>query len=111
MTLFLLLLLFSGRHYFTVSITDLAAGRNFHTHVRVTGKVTLVKHEGDGDTHIVLSDGKSFVVVECIPELPCQAPKVGQTVTAEGIYRQDYEHRWREVHPCEKLIFQKGGAN
>jgi hypothetical protein len=105
-----LMLLLAVRTYYPVSIADLAAGKNFHTHVQVTGKVTLVKHEGDGDTHIVLSDGKNFVVVECIPELPCQAPKVGQTVTAEGIYRQDYEHRWFELHPCEKLTIQKGGA-
>ena len=99
----MLFFLFSGRQYFTVSIADLAAGRNFHTHVRVTGKVTLVKHEGDGDTHIVLSDGKSFVVAECIPKLPCQEPKVGDTITVEGISRFDGEHKWAEVHPVETI--------
>src|SRR5438270_3791339 len=49
------------RTYYPVSISDLAAGRNSHTHIRVTGKVVLVKHEADGDLHIRLSDGKHFI--------------------------------------------------
>ena len=110
MTLFLLLLLFSGRQYFTVSIADLAAGRNFHTHVRVTGKVVLVKHEEDTDLHIRLSDGKHFIVAECIKEIPCREPKVGEVITVEGISRFDKQHGWYECHPVESLTVQKGGA-
>src|SRR3954463_7619874 len=87
LALLLLLLAASGRQYFPVSIANLAAGRNFHTHVRVTGKVVLVKHEADGDLHIRLSDGKHFIVAECIPELPCREPRLGETVTVEGISR------------------------
>jgi hypothetical protein len=104
------MLLLAVRTYYPVSISDLAAGKNFHTHVQVTGKVTLVKHEGDGDTHIVLSDGKNFIVAECIPKLPCQAPAVGQTITVRGISRFDGEHKWNELHPVESLKVQKGGA-
>jgi hypothetical protein len=99
----LLLLAASGRQYFPVSIANLAAGRNFHTHVRVTGKVVLVKHEADGDLHIRLSDGKHFIVAECIPELPCREPRIGETVTVEGISRFDGEHKWWEVNLVEHL--------
>jgi len=99
-----LLLLLAVRTYYPVSIADLAAGRNFHTHVQVTGKVVLVKHEADGDLHIRLSDGSQFIVAECIPKLPCQEPKRGQTVTVQGIYRRDQKHgNWAEVHPVESL--------
>jgi hypothetical protein len=99
-----LMLLLAVRTYYPVSIADLAAGRNFHTHVQVTGKVVLVKHEADGDLHIRLSDGSQFIVAECIPKLPCQEPKRGQTVTVQGIYRRDQKHgNWAEVHPVESL--------
>jgi hypothetical protein len=77
------------------------AGRNSHTHIRVTGKVVLVKHEADGDLHIRLSDGKRWIVAECIPKLPCAEPKVGQTITVEGISRFDEKHKFPEVHPVE----------
>ncbi len=109
MTIFLFLFLLSSRHYFPVSISDLSAGRNFHTHVQVTGKVTLVKRQGDGktigdgDLHIRISDGKNFIVAECIPKLPCPEPKLGQTITVEGISRFDGEHKWYEVHPVETI--------
>jgi hypothetical protein len=91
----------SSRQYFPVSIADMAAGKNFITHVQVTGNVILVKHEKDGDLHIRLSDGKRFIVAECIPKLPCTEPKVGQTITVYGISRFDKKHKWYEVHPVE----------
>jgi hypothetical protein len=99
------MLLLAVRTYYPVSIADLAAGRNSHTHIRVTGKVVLVKHEADGDLHIRLSDGKHFIVAECIPKLPCAEPKVGRAITVEGIYRRDVKHgNWAECHPVERLI-------
>jgi hypothetical protein len=107
-----LMLLLAVRTYYPVSIADLAAGRNSHTHIRVTGKVVLVKYEADGDLHIrlsdmpwvKLSDRKHWIVAECIPKLPCAKPKVGQTITVEGIYRRDAKHGgWAEVHPVESL--------
>jgi hypothetical protein len=96
-----LMLLLAVRTYYPVSIADLAAGRNSHTHIRVTGKVVLVKYEADGDLHIRLSDGKHWIVAECIPELPCSIPKVGRSVTVEGISRFDAKHKFWEVHPVE----------
>jgi hypothetical protein len=71
--------------------------------VQVTGKVTLVRHEADGDLHIRIEDGGAFIVAECIPKLPCAAPKVGDTVTVTGISRFDGEHKWQEIHPVETL--------
>jgi hypothetical protein len=99
------------RPYFPVTIAQMAAGKNFHTHVRVTGTVTEVASEPDGDTHIRLSDGQAFIVAECIPELPCRRPVLGQMVTVEGISRFDGEHKWYEVHPVEKLtIVNRAGS-
>ena len=97
------------RHYFPVAPSAMAA--NHHTHVEVAGRVTLSKREGDGDWHMRLIDETTrnwkeripFVVAECIPELPCLHPKVGQCVKVRGISRLDGEHKWPEVHPVEKL--------
>jgi hypothetical protein len=86
-----------------VKLADLAQGKVQQTHVQVTGKVTLVKKEADGDLHIRISDGSSFIVAECIPLIPCARPKVGQTITVRGISRYDAEHGWWEVHPVEEL--------
>ena len=91
-----------------MSIARLAAGKNVHTHIQVTGTVTLVKHEKDGDLHIRIVDGKgNFLIAECIPKLPCKVtPKKGQTVTIRGIYRFDGEHKWYEAHPVEDIEIQ-----
>jgi hypothetical protein len=102
-----LVLLLAVRTYYPVSISDLAAGRNSHTHIRVTGKVVLVKHEADTDLHIRLSDGRHFIVAECIKEVPCREPKVGEVITVEGISRFDKKHGWSECHPVLNL---KGGT-
>lgn len=103
MNTILLALLFLSRPYWPVTIADMAAGKNHHTHVEVSGKVVLVRHEQDGDLHIRLTDGSNFVVAECVPELPCKAPKLGDAVTVQGISRFDGEHKWYEVHPVENL--------
>lgn len=89
------------RHYFRVEPSAMA--QNFHTHVEVTGRVTLSKREGDGDWHMRLEDAKGFITAECIPEIPCPHPKVGQCVRVRGLSRFDDEHKWYEVHPVEKL--------
>jgi len=94
----------AARHYWKVSIARMAT--NKHTHVAVTGRVALVKHEGDGDLHIKVSDGNRFMVAECIPALPCSEPKIGDVITVRGISRYDGEHHWPEVHPVEKLTIQ-----
>jgi hypothetical protein len=101
----LLLAALITRPYYPVTIAQMAAGKNFHTHVAVTGKVELVKTEKDGDTHIKLTDGKAFIVAECIPKLPCKPPTVGSTITVYGISRFDGEHKWWECHPVEIIKY------
>jgi hypothetical protein len=106
----LIVLLLAGslaaRSWQIVSLAKLAAGTVKATHVAVTGTVTLVRHETDGDLHIRLNDGAAFIVAECIPELPCVAPKMGQRVQVRGISRFDAEHGWYEVHPVEAIAVQ-----
>lgn len=92
-----------ARTYWKVPVDSLAIGHTAHTHVEVSGLVTLVRHEGDGDTHIKIVGLHGFIVAECIPALPCRKPKVGERITVRGIARQDWEHKWYEVHPVEWL--------
>lgn len=100
-----------ARSWHKVPLKELAGGKYKLTHVETSGLVTLVKKEADGDTHIRLSDcdrfeacdGVPWIVAECIPELPCKAPKVGETITVRGISRFDGQHGWAEVHPVEQL--------
>jgi hypothetical protein len=101
MNLLLLLFLFADRPYHKVSIAGIS--KTLFTHVEVTGKVTLVKKEADGDVHIRLSDGQTFIVAECVPELPCKPPRKGATITVRGVSRFDKEHGWWEVHPVEQI--------
>jgi hypothetical protein len=89
------------RTYWKVPVDSLAIGHTVHTHVEIQGKVTLVRHEEDGDTHIKIVGPRGFVVAECIPTLPCRVPKLGEHVTVRGIARQDWAHKWFEVHPVE----------
>lgn len=98
----LALLLLLSRIYWPVAIADMP--QNVHTHVQVTGTVAYVKQEGDGDTHIrLVDDAKHFIVAECIPLIPCVAPKVGQKITVKGISRYDGKHKWYECNPVEVL--------
>lgn len=100
------------RQYHQVELRALAAGKVRRTHVLVEGYVAFVKIEEDGDRHIRLCDSASVttmdrkrcVVLECIPELPCPAPKVGDHIAVAGISRFDPEngHRWYELHPVLK---------
>jgi hypothetical protein len=94
------------RHYFKVTIGNMP--ENHYTHVEITGTVKGVRPQKDGDTHIELSDGKDFVIGECIPKLPCAViPEVGQTVTMRGVSRYDRENHWYEVHPVEEIEVKK----
>src|SRR5256714_6906631 len=91
-----------GRRYWPVSVDSLATGRDPHTHVQTVGRVKLVRQEADGDWHIQLTGVRGFVVLEIIPGLPLPRPAVGQRIRAFGIEREDHEHHWIELHPCER---------
>jgi len=98
----LLALSLQSRYYWPVNVDTLASHGTPHTHVSVSGLVTLVRREADGDLHIKLVGHTGFVVAECVPKLPCRAPRVGERVTVKGISRHDGEHNWWEVHPVEE---------
>jgi hypothetical protein len=106
----LLLALALSRPYHVETVASLAASK--HTHVEVSGTVTLVRKEADGDLHIRISDGKIFVVAEIIPTLKPSAafpvPTVGQCVRVRGIHRREWEPGhgggWEEIHPVEALV-------
>jgi hypothetical protein len=98
-----LLMFAESLFYQHTTVEKLAAGRVHATRAEVTGRVTLVKKEGDRDLHIRVSDGKHFIVAECMPQMPCTRPKVGDTVTVRGITRFDGEHKWWEIHPVTGL--------
>lgn len=110
--LFLVFSLLIVRTYHKVPIQIFAQSGSKWTHVQMTAVVEDVFQEKDGDTHIVLVQklhDKKFAVAECIPELPCQKPKKGSTITVKGISRRDETHGWNEIHPVESLkpVLQK----
>jgi hypothetical protein len=85
--------------YPSVSLDKIASGKWVRPRAKITGAVTLVRVEDDGDVHIRLAEGSKFLVLEIIPELKIRPPKVGDTITAWGVVRWDGEHRWAELHP------------
>jgi undecaprenyl-diphosphatase len=85
--------------YPATTVVALAAGDYSATHAAVAGDVTQVSRELDGDFHVRVEAGGSFIVVEIIPEFPLAPPHVGQRVTAWGIVRHDGLHNWWELHP------------
>ena len=52
----------------------------------------MTSTELDGDIHLRIEAGGSFVVAEIIPEFPLAPPHVGQRITAWGIVRHDGLH-------------------
>ncbi len=85
--------------YPAANIPSIAAGAYTATHATVVGDVTQVTRELDGDIHLRIESGGSFLVAEIIPEFPLAPPHVGQRITAWGIVRHDGIHNWWELHP------------
>lgn len=98
-----------------VAIADMP--KNKHTHVEVTGYVTRVRLEQDGDLHVRICDSpkvkgmdrKHCVVGELIESNPVKLPgfpyNTGDLIQMRGISRFDYEgnHNWWEVHPVVEM--------
>jgi len=115
----------AGRLYHAVGIADVVreSPKNWkwkalHTHVAVSGFLTYVKREEDGDLHLRICDSpgvrtmdrRHCIVAEIIPSMTDVAHQaehlvLGQPVTVRGIYRFDAErdHSWGEVHPVEQI--------
>jgi uncharacterized protein YfaP (DUF2135 family) len=85
--------------YPPVPLETVAAGRWTRPRAELTGTVTMVARESDGDVHFRLQVGDKFVVCEIIPELKVPSPRLNQKVVVRGIVRHDGQHRWWELHP------------
>ena len=84
----------------------------------ITGTVTKVINEIDGDWHVVIDNGLvcEFICQCKIKNVPAATiscigytkifikPKIGQRVTITGVYVKDKKHNWFEIHPVKKLI-------
>lgn len=92
--------------------------------IKESGTVTAVRHEQDGDAHIILSlvtplDGHKSLVTEAIcvyavtqadAVQSCtgfhnivRIPNVGDHVTVVGTHVFDKDHGWEEIHPITSL--------
>lgn len=121
MTWWLLLALAAAvsRPYHHTTVDEMKTVRR--THVQVTGLVTLVAVEADGDLHVRLADPHGHFIVA---EIPFGAPlntadtraqlrqvlRNGGAITVFGIRRfdDDHGHGWWEVHPVERLELVPG---
>lgn len=96
-----LLLLAAALHWWVVAPHEVKT--TSHTHVQVTGWVSEVHKEADGDIHVQICDKQGCVVAEIIPALPHPMPVLGTTVTVRGISRIDPLHKWAEIHPVIEI--------
>ena len=82
-------------------------------HAAISGFVTQVSKENDGDTDIRICENPRIegmdrarcIVAKCIAKLPCDVPQVGKPVTVKGITRYDAKvgTHWWEIHPVEEI--------
>ena len=89
--------------------------------VTVVGRVVLVLHARDGDTHINVLPDRGYwhllnrrnyltqggtLVVEVIPADRAQVPipAIRAHVRVTGAYVTDLEHGWREIHPAWQIV-------
>jgi hypothetical protein len=91
-----------GRLYHPVTIERLQ--RPTHTHVVTEGTVVYRRKMRDRDWHVTIVDraGRKLVV-EIIPAIPLPVPKKGQRIRVWGISRADFQHKWSEIHPAERI--------
>ncbi len=87
--------------YPSVPFEKITSGQWGRPRAKITGNVTLVKSEEDGDIHFRVENGTEFIVCEITPPLPLPRPKVGQKVVVWGIVRYDGQHKHWEIHPTE----------
>lgn len=81
----------------------------------VSGKVTKVYNERDGDLHIYIQTSRQLLNVEVIcydakKNTICNGykntiakPKVGQMILVKGDFVKDKHHNWVEIHPVKSI--------
>ena len=94
--------------YHPYRLTVLGECRTFH------GVVLFVRHEDDGDYHVVVapdpgyehflnagnrSDQHGGLVTEIMPGQRLPQPYVGEHIAVFGTWVYDTMHGWREIHP------------
>ena len=105
--------------YAELTITELIAedanrwSDKMSAHAAVSGFITHVAKENDGDTDIRICENPKIegmdrtrcIVAKCIPMIPCDLPPVGRPVTVKGITRYDAKvgTHWWEIHPVEEI--------
>jgi hypothetical protein len=105
--------------YAELSIGELIAedanrwSEKMSAHAAVSGFVTQVTKENDGDTTIRICENPKIdgmdrarcVVAKCIAKIPCEVPPVGRPLTVKGITRYDAKvgTHWWEIHPVEEI--------
>ena len=105
--------------YAEMTITELIAedanrwSDKMSAHAAVSGFVTQVSKENDGDTDIRICENPKIegmdrarcIVAKCIPKIPCVSPQVGKPITVKGITRYDAKvgTHWWEIHPVEEI--------
>lgn len=80
-----------------------------HTNQELTGTVTAVRAEADGDTHVEVTPdpqyaalaytGQNYVVVEPMPGQNIPPPNVGDHIHVSGTHTFDTNHGHNEIHP------------
>ena len=90
------------------TVATISAGHYPGAGASVVAQVTAVTQELDGDIHVQLQAGSSFLIGEIVPELEIPPPNEGALVTAWGIVRYDAQHGWWELHPL--LGWAKGNV-
>jgi len=80
-----------------------------HPNQELTGTVTAVRSEADGDTHVQVTpdpayaslafQGMSYVVVEPMPGQGIPVPNLGDHIDVVGTHVYDTNHGHNEIHP------------
>jgi len=80
-----------------------------HTNQELTGTVTAVRGEADGDTHVEVTpdpayvalafSGQNYVVVEPMPGQSIPTPSIGDHIQVVGTHVYDTNHAHNEIHP------------
>jgi hypothetical protein len=107
------------RAYADLSIGELVAEdpnrwtEKMSTHAALSGFVTDVTKRDDGDVTIRICENPRIdgmdrarcVIAQCIPKIPCDAPKIGKPITVNGITRYDAKvgSHWWEINPVEQI--------